>query len=220
MAVSVRHIIGSNSFWLSPHRYIYWEEQEALILSDLHLGKTGHFRKAGIAVPQQVYKEDLQRLFAAISLHKPRQVIFVGDLFHSRENRELDWFLRWRTDISHVPFHLVRGNHDILADGWYNTAAITVHDSLTLGDIHFVHDMGSVTVPLQKHEYIFTGHLHPGVCINGIGRQSLRFPCFYFGDNYAILPAFSHFTGLAIISPAPSDAVFAIVNQSVIAMHL
>ena len=30
---------------------MFWEEEKALIVSDLHFGKTGHFRKSGIAVP-------------------------------------------------------------------------------------------------------------------------------------------------------------------------
>jgi hypothetical protein len=36
-------------FWLSPERVIYWEDEKALILSDSHFGKTGHFRKSGRA---------------------------------------------------------------------------------------------------------------------------------------------------------------------------
>lgn len=70
-------------FWLSPNRYIFWEEEKALIVSDLHFGKTGHFRKSGIAVPQNIFKEDLQRLMDGISFFKPGQIIAVGDLFHS-----------------------------------------------------------------------------------------------------------------------------------------
>jgi DNA ligase-associated metallophosphoesterase len=157
-------------------------------------------------------------LFTAIVQHKPKQVIFVGDLFHSTENKELDWFLRWRNDLGSIPLHLVRGNHDILAKEWYAAAAITVHEELTINGIHFIHDVTAVT-PSPAHKYVFTGHLHPGICISGMGKQSLRFPCFYFGGQYAILPAFSHFTGLALLQPEKTDAVFAIVNQSVIALH-
>ena len=66
MQAPILHTIQEQHFWLSAHRAIFWEEQKALILSDLHFGKTGHFRKAGIAVPQQVYKEDLQRLISLL----------------------------------------------------------------------------------------------------------------------------------------------------------
>ena len=49
--------------------------------------------------------------------------------------------------------------------------------------------------------YFFSGHIHPGIRIDGAGRQSLYFPCFYFGKKYAVLPAFSRFTGAAVIYP-------------------
>ena len=58
--------IKDQQLCLSSDRSIYWEEEKALVVSDLHIGKTGHFRKAGIAVPQSVFKEDLQRLVSLI----------------------------------------------------------------------------------------------------------------------------------------------------------
>ena len=101
--------LRGQQLWLSPHRCLYWEEERSLILSDLHFGKTGHFRKAGIAVPQSVYREDLLRLLSLIQYFQPRQLLIVGDLFHSRENKELDLFLRWRDDFPDLRFRLVMG---------------------------------------------------------------------------------------------------------------
>jgi uncharacterized protein len=59
--------------------------------------------------------------------------------------------------------------------------------------------------------YYFSGHLHPGIRINGMGKQSLQFPCFYFGGEYAILPAFGRFTGTVSIDPGAESNVFAIL---------
>ncbi|HEX5655055.1 MAG TPA: metallophosphoesterase, partial [Chitinophagaceae bacterium] len=111
---------------LHPSRVLYWEEAAALIISDLHFGKTGHFRKAGIAIPQNVYKEDLQRLVSLLQYFQPGQLIITGDLFHSKANKELELFKKWRQDLSALPIHLVKGNHDILQDQWYEEAGITV----------------------------------------------------------------------------------------------
>ncbi len=61
----------NQQFWLTTDRTMYWEEEKALIVSDLHFGKTGHFRKSGIAVPASVYKEDLQRLIVQIQYFQP-----------------------------------------------------------------------------------------------------------------------------------------------------
>jgi uncharacterized protein len=67
-----------------------------------------------------------------------------------------------------------------------------------------------------KDAFTFCGHLHPGVVINGMGKQSLRFPCFYFSPRHCILPAFSRFTGMANITANKSDTLFAIVEDALI----
>lgn len=215
----VKHIWHGQTFWLHPHRLMYWEEQNILIGSDLHLGKTGHFRKAGIAMPQQVYREDLQRLFSAIQHFSPRQLLVVGDLFHSEANKELDWFNRWRNDFSKTDFHLVKGNHDILGNSWYNENGLVVSTELKVGGLRFVHEplvVSSESSDVSDATPTISGHLHPGIIISGGGRQSLRFPCFFFSDDQCILPAFSLFTGLFSIKPKKGESVFAITKNEVI----
>jgi metallophosphoesterase superfamily enzyme len=49
-----------------------------------------------------------------------------------------------------------------------------------------------------------------------MGKQSLRFPCYYFTENTAILPAFSKFSGTAKVTKKKSNQIFAIVEQSLI----
>lgn len=211
--------LRDQQLWLSADRCIYWEEGQSLILSDLHFGKTGHFRKAGIAVPQSVYREDLLRLLCQIQYFRPRQLLVVGDLFHSRENKELELFLKWREDFPHLGIQLIEGNHDILHKDWYEKAGIVVNPGvLPLGPFSFVHDIEDA-VHGEKgaadaaggDTYYFSGHIHPGIRITGMGRQHLRFPCFYFGSAYAVLPAFGRWTGTVAIDPAPDDHVFAIL---------
>lgn len=214
MTAPVLHCIRKHHFWLSPERVLFWEEEKTLIVSDLHFGKTGHFRKSGIAVPQSVYQQDLQRLFHQISFFKPSNILIVGDFFHSIENKEMDFFLKWRKDLSSLPILLVKGNHDILQKEWYNNAGIDVVDQFQSNSFLFIHDDSTIEKP--ENVFMFSGHLHPGCLIRGTGKQSLRFPCFYFNEQQGILPAFSHFSGLAIVQPKKADHVFALVNQSII----
>jgi DNA ligase-associated metallophosphoesterase len=219
MQAPTKHSIHNQTFWLSPQRCIFWEEQQALILSDLHLGKTGHFRKHGIAVPQKVFTEDMQRLVDQIAYFKPKQVIAVGDLFHSEANREMDLFLKWRHDFPSIAFILVKGNHDILKPEWYTQANIQVYPGQwKLGDIHFVHDPEEMDMLSEEVKYIFSGHLHPGIYFHGAGKQSLQFPCFHFSHTNAILPAFSKFSGMASIRATKQDYVFAIVDGKIISL--
>lgn len=218
MTAPIAHRIKENTFWLSPDRVIYWEEQKILLVSDLHFGKTGHFRKSGIAVPQSLFKEDLQRFMNLVTFFKPDQVIAVGDLFHSHANKELDLFLKWRNDVAELDLLLVRGNHDILKSSWYEAAHINVAEGQhTHANFCFVHDPAESNCEAGYH-YTFSGHLHPAVLIRGIGRQSLRFPCFYFGAQQGILPAFSKFSGVALVEPRKTATIFAIADDNIISL--
>jgi DNA ligase-associated metallophosphoesterase len=217
MTPPVIHLIQNNHFWLSCHRCLYWEEEQALILSDLHLGKTGHFRKNGIAVPQMLFIEDLQRLIEVIIFFKPKKIIAVGDLFHSKMNKELDLFLKWRNDFPELDFILVRGNHDILDISWYANAGVQVVEGrYSLNRFSFLHDPGEAAEVGDNMNFIFSGHLHPGVNIQGIAKQNLSFPCYYFSEKMAILPAFSKFSGLAMMKKKKGETMYAIVNESLV----
>ena len=214
----VPHIIHNNTCWVSPERSLYWEEQNTLIIADMHLGKTGHFRKSGIAVPQGIHKADLQRLMAQLYFYKADRLIIAGDLTHSTVNKELDLFIKWRKDFSLLHIDLVKGNHDILADNWYTDANIKIHNwKLAEPPFIFLHDSKAEKelTSEEKKLYRFTGHLHPGIIIKGPGKQKLKFPCFYFTKEYCVLPAFSRFTGTYIVNPEKGETVFAIVENSI-----
>ncbi len=215
-----KFILHKQTLWLSPARCIFWEEEKALILSDLHFGKSGHFRKSGIGVPQNVYKEDLQRLFSQIQYFKPDTLLIAGDMFHSHANKEIDFFLKWRNDVPNLVIHLIKGNHDILSNKFYEGANIQiVKDKLSIKNFCFTHDIASVCDDDDKEMFTFSGHIHPGIKVSGGGKQSLRLPCFYFTDAYAVLPAFSMFTGLYKLRPKKTDKVFALVEHQVIKMQ-
>jgi DNA ligase-associated metallophosphoesterase len=218
MLVPTPYKLMQQQLWLSADRCIFWEEEKTLIVSDLHFGKTGHFRKYGIAVPQSVYKNDLQRLVHQLQYFQPKKLIVVGDLFHSSENKELQLFCKWRNDFPSLEIHLVKGNHDILHEDWYREAGICVWDEeLSVPPFHFRHDLGEAA-PISGR-YLFSGHIHPGVRIKGMGKQSLCLPCFYFAQNFCVLPAFSEFTGTARIDPENGDAVFAIVEKKLVQLQ-
>lgn len=215
-----RFILHNQNLWLSPARCIFWEEEKILILSDLHFGKSGHFRKSGIGVPQNIYKEDLQRLFSQIQYFKPSSLIIAGDMFHSHANKEIDFFLKWRNDIPSLPIHLVKGNHDILTDKFYEEANIKVaNKKLSIKNFCFTHDIASLSKTDDENLFTFSGHIHPGIKVSGGGKQSFTLPCFYFSKKHAVLPAFSLFTGLYKLVPKKTDSIFALVESQVIKMQ-
>lgn len=206
--------INGEEFILSRERAIYWPGTNSIIISDLHIGKTGHFRKSGIAVPQTVFVEDMQRLAATISFFNPSRIIIIGDLFHSQHNMELDLFSKWRKDFSSIEFLLVKGNHDILPTEWYNQAKITLYKNIfSEADFSFVHDLKDFK---NESGFCFSGHIHPGVKLKGLGKQRMNFPCFYFSGNHGILPAFSKFTGFVSMQQKKKDTIVAITPTELI----
>lgn len=216
----VPHIIHNNTFWVSPERSLFWEEENTLIVADLHLGKSGHFRKSGIAIPQSIYKADLQRLMSQLYLFKVDRLIIVGDFTHSTINKELDLFLRWRKDFSLLHIDLVKGNHDILENNWYKEANIQFHEwELSVNHFNFRHEDKRIKKKeTSPGDYTFSGHLHPGITIKGQGRQSLRLPCFYFAQEHCVLPAFSRFTGTYQVKPQRGETVYAIAGNELMKM--
>ncbi|MEO5649357.1 MAG: ligase-associated DNA damage response endonuclease PdeM [Ginsengibacter sp.] len=217
MTAPLPFLFQQQTLWLSSSRCIFWEEEKALILSDLHFGKSGHFRKSGIGIPQNIYKEDLHRLFNQIQFFKPSVLIIAGDMFHSHANKEIDFFLKWRNDIPEVRIFLIKGNHDILPIPFYKEANIeTFEKELIIKNFCFTHDITTSNGEQNDLLFTFSGHIHPGIRVEGMGKQSLQLPCFYFGKKYAVLPAFSLFTGLSKITPLKTDNVFALVEGRVI----
>ncbi len=175
----IPHIIHQNTFLLSSDKCIFWEEEKTLILSDLHFGKTGHFRKSGIAVPQDVFKEDMQRFVSLLQHFKPENVIVIGDMFHSHDNKEHDLFVKWRKDFEQLNIQLVMGNHDILQQQWYQDAGIELlegcHETNT---ICFVHDIEEAE--MKEGNFYFSGHIHPGISIPSGVRQTCSPALFLF----------------------------------------
>jgi DNA ligase-associated metallophosphoesterase len=217
MARLLSHIVRNEHLILSPERTLFWEDQRTLIAADLHVGKTGHFRKEGIAVPQAVYRDDLHRLLSQILFFKAERLIIVGDLTHSSANLEMDLFRRWRKDFPLLEVILVKGNHDILDNKWYQEADIIVcNDPFPVLPFLFVHDVLKPRQGIRSEQFIFSGHVHPTVVIRGRGKQSLRFPCFYFTEDYCVLPAFSRFTGGYNVDADQAENVFAVTENEIL----
>ena len=72
-------------------------------------------------------------------------------MFHSHANKELELFLKWRSDLSDIKIKLVRGNHDILEEEWYRNADIELNPStLSVQQFQFVHDISDQLEPKEK----------------------------------------------------------------------
>ena len=201
---------------LLPQKAIYWPKQNSFIIADVHLGKTGHFRKAGIAIPRDLEQNDLAILSDLVAEFKPERIVFLGDLFHSDLNADWEWFTMWRQQFPHIVIDLIKGNHDIIADTHYTQLNVNLYKQLVIGPFLMLHHpLPEDELQLIKH-YVLCGHIHPGINLTGKGRQSITLPCFAFGAGQAILPSFGKFTGKVALSTAKTDKIFAVLKDKVV----
>ena len=203
------------NLFLHPQRCLYWMEAGMLMAADLHLGKAGHFRKAGIPVPVSIHEADLARLASLIRHYQARRCVILGDLFHSEFNREWNLLNKIMDDNPGTSFELIPGNHDILRS--VNDERLIIH-----GEAHSEGPFLLSHTPPERvgpdRPYGICGHLHPAVAIRTGPRQSHRADCFWFGRDVGVLPAFGEFTGRYVL-PAECkkrDTIFAIADDEVL----
>lgn len=192
MNIATKNIkILQETFTLTNQRALYWEKEKALIFSDLHIGKTAHFRKNGIALANHIMKNDLERLSILIEYFKPDKFIIVGDLLHAGNNSEVDEFCEWKKQYSDIKFCLVEGNHDRISKTLERKLCLDFREkTLEIDEISFAHDFDRSNPKFQ-----ITGHIHPGFVINSVVKK-IKLPCFAHTSKQLLLPAFSEFTGL------------------------
>jgi DNA ligase-associated metallophosphoesterase len=199
---------------LDKDRALYLIAYKMLVISDLHLGKSAHFRKGGLQIPSTITHADLDRLDNLLIKYKPEILLITGDMFHHSLNKDIEDFSVLRKKHAAIKFILVKGNHDRLAKENYLGFNIEVYDSCySIGPFCFIHNLPE---DFEDKLYPITGHIHPGITLKGKAKQRLKFPCFYFGKKHAILPAFSLFTGLSIIKPNVDEKVYAITASDVV----
>ncbi len=205
--------IQNQNFTLHQFGAIFWEEKNILLISDVHLGKVAHFRKHGMAIPNDAIFENFTRLNLVVDLFKPENIIFLGDLFHSKINKEWELFANWTKAISQEII-LVEGNHDIIAKHNYQDLNVKTFSEIIIDDFLLTHH------PTENNGFFnFCGHIHPGIKLKGIGRQYLNLSCFFQKPNQMILPAFGEFTGNFYLVPTENDLVYGITNDAVVLIN-
>lgn len=202
--------ISDSNFTLHPSGAMYWQERNMVLIADVHLGKVSHFRKHGSAVPKKAIQKNFDRLQDVVDEFQPKVICFLGDLFHSNLNTEWKLFEEWVKQQT-AGIVLVIGNHDIIDPTRYENLGVKLASEWVLDSFLLTH------IPeIREEHYNFSGHIHPGIKLKGIGKQFLKLPAFFQKKNQLILPAFGEFTGNYIMNPEDDDVVFAVTPDEVI----
>lgn len=209
--------LGGGTLRLLAERAAFLPTCGMLLVADAHLGKAASFRRLGVPVPEATTQGTLARLDAALAASGARGIVFLGDLLHSAHGRAagtLEAFARWRRGRAALDLVLVRGNHDDRAgDPPPEWGVRCVDEPFELD--------GLPGLALCHHPephpgcYVLAGHVHPAASLGGRGAGRLRLPCFHFGADVGVLPAFGEFTGSRVLPRAPGDRVFVIAGDAV-----
>lgn len=192
---------------------VFWPRLSVLLVADLHLGKSSHFRKHGLAVPEMAERNNLWRLSGLFNDWQPKEVIFLGDLFHSKINKAWHDFVDFMEAYPNVKRTLILGNHDILGADIFAEANLHTAAQMELGPFLLSHD----AVENARLFNLF-GHVHPAIRLRGAGKQSLTLPCFYFDlkRRYGIMPSFGDFTGIHLLKASKQHNIFVVSGGEVI----
>ena len=207
--------VGGQPLVLLPEKAAFLPESSTLLVADAHIGKALSFRKLGVPVPHGTTAETLAVLSTLIHRLDAKRIVFLGDFLHSSRSSgptTMDVLARWRASHAWLELTLVRGNHDDHAgDPPAQLGIHAVDEPLLHGGLALCHHPNA-----KPPAYVLAGHLHPGVSLGGRAHDRLRLPCFWFGPNVGVLPAFGAFTGLHTIRAGPDERVFAAIDGRVI----
>jgi len=207
--------IASETLTLLPDRAVHWGRTGTLFIADPHFGKAATFRASAIPVPRGTTSETLVRLDTLIARTRARRLVFLGDYLHAREGRSpetLRVLADWHVANPALELILVRGNHDRRAGDPPSGLGLRCLDPPVVeAPFVFAHHPTS-----SPDGYVLAGHLHPGAPLSGRGGMRERVPCFWFGRDCGVLPAFGEFTGLADVSAEAGDRIVAVADGTLV----
>jgi uncharacterized protein len=200
--------------WLLPDRAVYFPQQRALLIADVHIGKAATFRSLGVPVPSGTTQSNLSRISQLLLTTDAKQLFVLGDLFHGRlafDANTIAVMQAWREAHADIQMALVGGNHDASAGG---VAALPKSLNIEWVNEPYAFFGNDAERFLLCHEpqvhpqgFVFSGHWHPVQRLVGRG-DSVRLPCFWQQSQQMILPAFGEFTGGHPIEPSIGDKIF------------
>lgn len=190
-----RFTLAGETLIATPQGCLWWPEARLMVVSDLHLGKSGRMaRRHGVLLPPYETAETLARLATEVARLGPDLVLCLGDSFDDAaaaaalgapEAAMLAALASGRRWI------WIEGNHDTgLAPG-PGLPAGEHHARFGHGPLSF----GHIADPGARFE--ISGHYHPKARLAGRSRA-----CFLIDATRVILPAFGTYTGgLACTAP-------------------
>lgn len=142
-------------------------DKKILVISDLHIGMEYYLYENGIVIPPQA--EKFQKIIETlINLTKAKTLVIVGDVKFKvpgtsiRELKEIPKFLENLSEK--IKIVITKGNHDDFLETIV-PEDVKVYGSrgFKLGNYGFFHGHAWPSKILMKCDYLFMGHMQPGI---------------------------------------------------------
>ncbi|MEP3231799.1 MAG: ligase-associated DNA damage response endonuclease PdeM [Hyphomicrobiales bacterium] len=194
--------LGDQTLFAHAAGVLYWQDQETLIVSDLHLEKGSSFAAKQVFLPPYDTAATLDQLSRLIKAFEPQRVIALGDSFHdgaAPDRLSTKDQLILTTLVTGAEWIWISGNHD---PDLPDHLGGSVMDEIKISGITFRHEPTKNPTSSEV-----AGHLHPCARIRGRGR-TIRSRCFVASSSRLIMPAFGAFTGGLNVRDGAFDGLF------------
>lgn len=203
-----------NSLQLLPEKAIYIKRLKALLVSDVHLGKSETFQALGVPIPNTVNQATLSRLRVLCSQFELDYLFILGDLFHSKyalAAEVLDGWSKFSASVQ-ANVQLIVGNHDRALVPKLEQSVDCILDAVQIDNLLLSH------IPQPQPNCVnICGHVHPCLRLK-TKLDNLRLPCFYLdqSENLLILPSFGEFTGGYEVTLTAGTIAYVIAENTVV----
>ena len=180
---------AGETFFATSDGALFWPDQEALLVADLHLEKASWFARLGQFLPPYDSHATLSSLATVVERTGATRLYCLGDSFHDRfgcdrlpaDARTLLTGLTEKLDWTWIV-----GNHD---PGFADHCGGRIEDEVEIGGIVLRHEAVRDDVRPE-----ISGHYHPKLRVSLRGRLVSR-RCFVVSATKLIMPAFGSLTG-------------------------
>ena len=228
--------VGGHRLGLVPGGGVWIDDARVLLVADVHLGKAETFASLGVPVPASANDATLARLSRMMEATGAACVIVLGDWLHGPRALDPAGLARmsaWRARHHATKIIVVVGNHDAGAGALPGALDIAcVREPFPAPNrkgLWLAHHPGRIGTSnaedceveksdsgsIEPQRYLLAGHLHPAVRLKSRAGDSIRLPCWWFGRDYGVLPAFGEFTGALTIRRVRGDRVFATIGDAI-----
>jgi len=210
MAQTLDIELAGTTVTLDADRALFWPQESTLVVADLHLGKGGVFRRAGVPVPTGDTRADLERVSGVIARHRAQRVVLLGDVVHgslASDGATLDAVASFVAAHSAVEIVAVRGNHDRASAVQELATILRWVPSMTAGPFEMRHEP-TPDARIPPGAYHLAGHLHPVARLK-TRLDRVRVPVFWFRRLQGVLPSFGAFTGGWELRPDATHRLYA-----------